>query len=69
MKKDGSLSAKVFKWTTLTLEPKASRELSKVHKLRFISTRVYYPGTHRVEVLVNGKVQGSETFELRVPAR
>lgn len=67
VKKNGARTPKVFKLAKLTLAPGETRALRRVHKLRFISTRVYYPGLHRVEVVVNGRVLGGADFELAVP--
>jgi len=63
-KANGSTSAKVFKWKNVTLEPLATLAAKKNHPIKKISTRVYYPGQHRVEILVNGVSCGGEEFEL-----
>lgn len=63
-KKAGGTSPKVFKWKTVTLAPKQALVLERRHALRPITTRVYYAGTHRVEVMVNGKVLDGADFEL-----
>jgi 3-methyladenine DNA glycosylase AlkC len=63
-KASGGTSPKVFKWKTTTLAPLATLRAKRKHAIKKITTRVYYPGTHRVEVLVNGVSLGSEEFEL-----
>ena len=63
-KKSGGTSPKVFKWKTLVLKPKDSLQLQRRHALRPITTRVYYPGGHRVEVMINGRVLDGADFEL-----
>ncbi len=63
-KKNGGSSAKVFKWKTLVLAPRQSLRLERRHALKPITTRVYYPGRHRIEVLVNGRVLCGADFEL-----
>lgn len=60
----GKLSKKVFKWTTLTLEPGERKRLEKSHSFRPITTRHYYAGAHRLELQVNGEVLGSTVVEL-----
>ena len=41
-------------------------ELGKRHVIKPVSTRRYYPGEHAIEILINGKPVGRETFTLRV---
>ena len=65
-KKNGGTTPKVFKWKTVTLAPKATLKLERRHALRAITTRVYYPGTHRVEVMINGGVVSGADFELLI---
>jgi 3-methyladenine DNA glycosylase AlkC len=62
-KKNGS-SAKVFKWKGFTIAPGESIRLEKKHAIRRITTRVYYPGAHKVDVMVNGNVLGVKRFTL-----
>lgn len=64
VKANGSTSPKVFKGWQLVLAPRESRMLAKKHSLRPITTRVYHPGEHRVDVQVNGKVIASAAFRL-----
>lgn len=61
---NGSASPKVFKGWKLTLAPNEQRTLAKRHSLRPVTTRTLYPGTHRVELSVNGQVLASAGFEL-----
>ncbi len=63
-KANGGTTAKVFKWKTLTLAPGATLRANRKHAIRQISTRVYYPGRHRLEVLVNGVSLGGADFDL-----
>ena len=62
---NGGTSPKVFKGWKLTLAPGETRPLAKRHSLRPVTTRTLYPGTHRVEVLVNGAAVAAASFELR----
>jgi len=66
-KANGRTTPKVFKWKTLTLRTGATHYASKKHPFKQITTRVYYPGLHRLEILVNGEVQGEAKFELLMP--
>ncbi|MBB3351123.1 3-methyladenine DNA glycosylase AlkC [Rhizobium sp. BK049] len=68
MKADGSLSPKVFKCKTVTLAPGQSHAIERRHAMRPITTRRYYPGEHRIAVLVNGAESASESFVLRIPS-
>ncbi|KQV38210.1 MULTISPECIES: DNA alkylation repair protein [unclassified Rhizobium] len=63
-KANGTLAPKVFKWKSLMLRPDETVNLSRRHALRPITTRQYYPGTHRIDILVNGVVVASGDFEL-----
>jgi 3-methyladenine DNA glycosylase AlkC len=65
VKANGSTSPKVFKGWQLTLAPKETRILARKHSLRPITTRVYHPGEHRVDVQINGKPVASSSFVLR----
>nr|WP_275116098.1 DNA alkylation repair protein [Aliiroseovarius subalbicans] len=60
----GKTGPKVFKWTQLELAPDAPRTLTRVHKLREVTTRRHYPGLHRIEAQVNGQVVAEAAFTL-----
>ncbi|OWV85207.1 DNA alkylation repair protein [Rhizobium sp. N122] len=64
MKSDGSLSPKVFKFKTIALAPGQSQSIERRHAMRPITTRRYYPGEHRIAILVNGAEIASESFLL-----
>ncbi len=64
VKANGTTSPKVFKWRTLTLKPGEPVRLARRHAIRPITTRVYYDGTHRLEIVANGTVLGGADFEL-----
>lgn len=66
-KKDGSLSPKVFKGKSLILAAGESVTIAKRHALRPITTRVYHPGGHRLEILLNGAAAASADFDLAMP--
>ena len=63
-KANGTTSPKVFKWTSATLAPGASIEIEKRHAIRPITTRRYYPGAHRIVILVNGQEAAEAAFDL-----
>ena len=63
-KASGTTTAKVFKWKTITLKAQANHAASRRHPIRKITTRVYYPGLHSVEILINGVSYGRKDFEL-----
>jgi len=66
-KANGKTSPKVFKWRTTTLQANKLLTSTKKHTIKKISTRVYYPGRHKVEVMVNGVSVGSADFNLLIP--
>jgi len=63
-KANGSTTAKVFKWKKITLESCATLSAKRKHAIKKITTRVYYPGTHKLEIMVNGVSLGTKTFKL-----
>ena len=54
VKQSGGTSEKVFKWKELDLASGETVTLEKRQTIRDFTTRRHYPGTHRVEVQVNG---------------
>jgi len=63
-KANGSTSPKVFKWRVVSLAGNKTLVSSRKHAFKKITTRVYYPGPHRVEVVINGVPVGIADFEL-----
>ena len=61
---NGTTSPKVFKWKTLDLAASKIIKLSKKHSMKPVTTRVYYPGTHTLDLQINGEVMASTNFEL-----
>jgi 3-methyladenine DNA glycosylase AlkC len=61
---NGALSPKVFKLANPTLPPVATIHLRRVFPIRPITTRRYYPGEHRLEIQVSGRILASARFEL-----
>ena len=66
-KANGKTSPKVFKWKVAHLLPNTPLEITKKHAIKKITTRKYYPGEHRVEVMINGQSFGEASFELVMP--
>jgi len=66
MKANGRTSPKVFKCKNITLRPGQVMTLQKRHSIKPITTRSYYPGAHKVELLINGKTCQSTPFELLI---
>ena len=64
VKANGTTAPKVFKLKKMSLDSGASCSVAKKYAIRPISTRKYYPGRHRLEIQVNGRVLGSAEFEL-----
>ena len=60
----GATSAKVYKGWTRSIAGSSTVELLKRHSLRPITTRTYYPGLHRVDIIANGRPIASGTFKL-----
>jgi 3-methyladenine DNA glycosylase AlkC len=65
-KANGTTSPKVFKWKKLTLAAGGAHEALRRHSIRPISTRRYYGGRHRVEVVANGSTLAGGDFELEM---
>ncbi|MGW5653740.1 hypothetical protein [Streptomyces humi] len=67
MKANGRTAPKVFKLAKRTLDPGQSTELTREHSFRPITTRVYYPGAHQVQLQVNGHQFDATDFRLLQP--
>lgn len=63
-KANGGLSPKVFKWKEVKLNAGEIIQIEKKHAIRKITTRAYYSGLHKLELIVNGKSQGITEFHL-----
>lgn len=66
-KANGSLAPKVFKWTTITLQPNEGRTLRRHHAIKPITTRRYYPGKHALSLRINGQDFEQADFNLMMP--
>jgi hypothetical protein len=63
-KASGKQAPKVFKWLDRSYAGKIKETVVKKHSFKKISTRKYYPGAHRIEVMVNGIKKAQIEFEL-----
>jgi len=63
-KANGTTSAKIFKWKVIMLKPSETLRAKRKHAIKKITTRVYYPGKHYLEIFVNGVSLGRKDFEL-----
>ena len=66
-KANGTTSPKVFKWKIATLTADKPLIIRKKHGIKKITTRVYYPGLHTLEVMINGVSVGRQDFQLLMP--
>lgn len=64
VRQQGKTAKKVFKLTSAELAADKSLSLQKNVSFKPITTRRYYAGQHRIDVLVNGTVAGSFVFTL-----
>jgi hypothetical protein len=63
-KANGKQAPKVFKWLDRRFDSAVKETVTRKHSFRKISTRRYYPGLHRLEVMVNGIKKAQIEFEL-----
>lgn len=64
IRKQQNTGRKVFKWTTTEIGAGEKVEFTKKHPMKKTTTRALYPGKHVVEVMVNGQILVSDSFEL-----
>lgn len=60
----GKQGSKVFKWLDRCFDDAVCEHIVKKHSFKKISTRKYYPGKHRLDVMVNGIKKAQIEFEL-----
>lgn len=63
-KKSGELSPKVFKLKEFILGANQKVRIIKKQLIRDFTTRKHFPGTHLIEIQVNGKKTGKQEFHL-----
>jgi len=64
VKANGSTSPKVFKGAELRLGPNERATFRKTVSVAQQSTRAHYPGSHRIEVMLNGETFPGADFEI-----
>ncbi len=64
VKANGKISPKVFKLKNVDLEPQKTIQIEKSISLKEMTTRKHYPGTHKVEIVINGLTKPLGSFEL-----
>jgi len=64
VKANGKQQAKVFKLKNINLKKEEKITLTKHFSFKPISTRKYYKGEHKIEILVNGTSIASENFNV-----
>ncbi|XGW00837.1 MAG: hypothetical protein ACAF41_33205 (plasmid) [Leptolyngbya sp. BL-A-14] len=64
VKANHKTSPKVFKLKTVELAPRETVQLSKAISLADMTTRKHYPGSHLIELLLNGQTVPLGSFEL-----
>ena len=63
-KANGGRTPKIFKLTTVTLQPGETLEVRREHSFRPVTTRRYHPGPHAIALQVNGVATEPAEFEL-----
>jgi len=64
VKSNGTTNPKVFKLKTVDMNPLETISLKKTVSLLERTTRKHYPGTHRIDLLLNGRETRLGEFEL-----
>lgn len=54
-KANGKITSKVFKLKSSSIAAKEIITIEKNHSFKPVTTRVYYPGEHKIEILINGR--------------
>jgi 3-methyladenine DNA glycosylase AlkC len=66
-KANGAQTPKVFKLATRNLAAGEQLTIDRDHSFKLITTRVYHPGAHALEIQINGESFGRADFELIRP--
>ena len=64
VKANKKLSSKVFKLKNIKFGKNEKIHLEKSHDFKLITTRRYYAGVHKLEIIINGIVRKSKNFTL-----
>lgn len=63
-KKSGASSVKVFKLKEVQLQANQVLCILKKQEIKDFSTRTHYPGKHKIEIQINGKILAVSGFQL-----
>lgn len=66
VKANGTTSPKVYKLKNVSLQPNETLLLQKKQPFKSISTRTFYSGEHRLELLINGVAIAEKSFNLNI---
>ncbi len=66
IKSSGAASPKVFKLRTIDLAPAEQRTLTHRQVIRDFTTRKHFPGRHRIDLLLNGRLVAAADFDLNL---
>lgn len=64
LKANQQWSKKVFKISEKVCQPVSRTRVTRKQSFKLITTRTFYPGTHRLSVIINGSEQTPINFEL-----
>jgi 3-methyladenine DNA glycosylase AlkC len=64
-KKNGKLSPKPFRLKDFKMKKNEILDITKDIHFKKVSTRVHYPGVHKIEIQVNGEIMASSNFSLK----
>jgi hypothetical protein len=64
IKASGRISPKVFKISTANFAPQETVRMENSISLAEMTTRKHYPGTHKVDAMLNGSTRMLGTFKL-----
>src|SRR5580765_7845698 len=63
-KSNGQWSKKVFKISERDYDAGVKKMVNRKQSFRKITTRIFYPGKHKLSIIVNGEEKTFKTFEL-----
>lgn len=64
LRQNGLLSKKVFKISEKSLQPGEQVKILRKQSFRIITTRKFYPGKHKLSIIINGRELKAGHFEL-----
>lgn len=63
-KANGSTSPKVFQISEFVLKPGTTKQFKRKQSFKQLSTRVHYPGLHKITVIINGDEKADTSVKL-----